>query len=168
MLASLPESVPIPTDAENIHQVFDWLWSSGQLSANDITTLPRLGIEVVINLAPPTSSVALPGEAELVTLGNMVYLQIPVSWERPELHQLMQFFGALETFSGCKIWLHCAMNMRASAFIYLYRRLCLGEDEELSAFPMREVWTPNPVWQQFIHDAIQHYPHIPRGRQPCI
>jgi len=40
-------------DAENTHQVFDWLWSSGQLSERDIQTLPSRGIELVINLALP-------------------------------------------------------------------------------------------------------------------
>ena len=63
-----------PSDAENIHQVLDWLWTSGQLSEDDISCLPALGIEAVVNLAPPTSSSALPGEAELVTLaGNHLH-----------------------------------------------------------------------------------------------
>ena len=30
-------------DAENTHQVFEWLWSSGQLSERDIAALPALG-----------------------------------------------------------------------------------------------------------------------------
>ena len=87
-------------DAENTHQVFDWLWSSGQLSAQDIARLPALGIDAVINLAPPTSSNALPGEAELVTREGMSYLQIPVAWERPEVYQLLQFCGALKALRG--------------------------------------------------------------------
>ncbi len=41
-------------DAENTHQVFDWLWTSGQLSEKDIAGLTALGIEAVINLALPT------------------------------------------------------------------------------------------------------------------
>jgi hypothetical protein len=77
-----------PTDAENIHPVFDWLWSSDQLSESDIACLPALEIEAVINLALPTSSNALPKEAELVTLQGIAYIQIPVIWEQPELHQL--------------------------------------------------------------------------------
>src|SRR5690242_12307824 len=68
-------------DAENTHQVFDWLWSSGQLSERDILALPALGIEAVINLALPTSSNALPGEAELITRQGIAYVQIPVIWE---------------------------------------------------------------------------------------
>jgi len=42
-------------DAENTHQVFDGLWSSGQPSERDIDRLPALGIEAVIHLALPTS-----------------------------------------------------------------------------------------------------------------
>ena len=74
-------------DAENTHQVFAWLWSSGQLSERDIRSLPVLEIELVVNLALPTASNALPGEAELVTGQGMVYAHIPVIWEQPRPEQ---------------------------------------------------------------------------------
>jgi hypothetical protein len=45
--------------------------------------------------------------------------------------------------------------MRVSAFVYLYRRLVLGEDEATAAFPMREVWTPNGVWRAFIESVLR-------------
>jgi protein tyrosine phosphatase (PTP) superfamily phosphohydrolase (DUF442 family) len=141
-------------DAENTHQVFDWLWTSGQLSARDIEQLPDLGLEAVVNLALPTSSNALPGEAELVTRQGMAYVQIPVVWEKPELHQLEQFFGILRAYEGRKLWVHCAKNMRVSAFVYLYRRLCRGEGDEAASYPMREVWVPDEVWQAFIGQAL--------------
>jgi protein tyrosine phosphatase (PTP) superfamily phosphohydrolase (DUF442 family) len=147
-------------DAENTHRVFDWLWTSGQLSEQDISQLPGLGIEAVINLALPTSSNALPGEAEMVTRLGIAYIQIPVVWERPELHQLAQFFGALKVFAGRNIWVHCAKNMRVSAFIYLYRKLCLAESEEAAALPMREVWVPNETWKAFINEAVSSYPAL--------
>jgi protein tyrosine phosphatase (PTP) superfamily phosphohydrolase (DUF442 family) len=137
-------------DAKNTHQVFDWLWSSGQLSEADIFKLPALGVEVVVNLAPPTASNALPGEAELITGQGLAYVQIPVDWERPDPQQFAQFKGVLDTFAGRNIWVHCAMNMRVSAFIYLYRKLVLNESEESASFPMREVWRPNETWQAFI------------------
>jgi protein tyrosine phosphatase (PTP) superfamily phosphohydrolase (DUF442 family) len=142
-------------DAENTHQVFEWLWSSGQLSQSDIAALPGLGIEAVINLALPTSSNALPGEAELITSQGIAYIQIPVVWEKPQLYQLKQFFGALDAFDDRKVWVHCAKNMRVSAFIYLYRRISLGEADETAVHPMREVWLPNATWQAFIDDALR-------------
>lgn len=145
-------------DAQNTVQVFDGLWSSGQLSERDIAQLPTLGVAAVINLALPTSSNALRGEAELVTAQGIAYVQIPVLWEKPELHQLTQFFGAMKAFAGRTIWVHCAMNKRASAFVYLYRRLCLGEADVTAAPAMRQVWTPNEVWQPFITQALAQRP----------
>lgn len=145
-------------DAENTHQVFDWLWTSGQLSEKDIMRLADLEIEAVINLALPTSSNALPGEAELVTQLGMTYIHIPVEWENPELHQLAQFFGMLKIFEGRKVWVHCAKNMRVSVFVYLFRKLCLGENEEASKFPMQSIWVPNETWQSFILKALSAHP----------
>lgn len=145
-------------EAENTFQVFDWLWTSGQLSEKDIASLTALEIEAVINLALPTSSNALPEEAELVTRQGIVYIQIPVEWDRPERHQLEQFFGMLRTFENRNVWVHCAMNKRVSAFIYLYRKLCLNHSEEVSMHPMREVWEPNEVWQAFIRHALAEHP----------
>lgn len=141
--------------AENTYQVYPWLWSSGQLSVGDIAELPAHGIEMVINLAPPTSSNALPGEAELVANRGISYIQIPVAWEQPTLPQLRQFFALLEVFEGHKIWVHCAKNMRASAFIYLYRRIGRGENEHAAAYPLREIWTPNEIWQAFMRAALE-------------
>jgi len=137
-------------DAENTHQVFEWLWSSGQLSESDILSLPSLGIEVVVNLALPTSSNALPVEADMITQQGLAYIQVPVEWERPKAEQFDQFVGVLDAFQGRKVWVHFAKNMRVSAFIYLYRKLVLGEGEEQAEFPMREVWKPNEIWRGFI------------------
>lgn len=141
-------------EAENVYQVFDWLWCSAQLTEKDIAKLPTLGIEAVINLAPPTASNALPGEAELVAAQGIAYIQIPVAWEHPRLSQLEQFFGVIKAFEGHKIWVHCAKNMRASAFIYLFRRLYLAEEEVTASYPMSEIWTPNPIWQAFILNVL--------------
>ena len=120
-------------DAENTHQVFDWLWSSGQLSERDIDQLPALGIQAVINLALPTSPQALVNEADRIARLGIAYVQIPVLWEDPKPEQFHQFAAILEAFRGRKVWVHCAKNMRASAFIHLYRRQMLGHTEAESS-----------------------------------
>ena len=137
-------------EAPSTFQVSDWLWSSGQLSESDIDELPILGINAVVNLALPTSPNALPGEAEMITGKGICYFQIPVVWQNPELEQLKIFFDLLDSFRGKKVWVHCAMNMRVSAFIYLYRKLRLKEDEGSASYPMRHIWKPDDVWQSFI------------------
>jgi protein tyrosine phosphatase (PTP) superfamily phosphohydrolase (DUF442 family) len=146
-------------DAENTHQVFEWLWSSGQLSEEDIRSLPSHGFAVVINLALPTSSNALPGEAELVTGLGMAYVQIPVEWENPKAEAFLQFVGVLDAFAGRKVWVHCAKNMRVSAFIYLYRKLVLAETDEQASIPMQRVWSPNETWQAFIGQVCAMHSH---------
>lgn len=150
-------------DAESTHQVFDGLWTSGQLSEHDISTLPALGIELVVNLALPSSNNALPREAELVTGLGMAYVHIPVVWECPDPAQFDQFVGVLQAFADRKVWVHCARNMRVSAFVYLYRKCVMGEADERAAFPMREVWRPNGVWQEFIDRVAATYPPRPPG-----
>lgn len=141
-------------DAVNTYQIFDWLWASGQLSAEDIGRLPELGIEVVINLATPSSSNALPGEAELVAREGISYFQIPVEWENPQPYQLEHFIRLMSAFEGKRIWLHCALNMRVSAFVYIYRRLVQEDPDTDAGWPMREVWEPDDVWRAFINKAL--------------
>jgi protein tyrosine phosphatase (PTP) superfamily phosphohydrolase (DUF442 family) len=145
-------------DAESTHQVFDWLWTSGQLSANDIARLPSLGVRNVINLALPSSTYALKGEAELVTGIGLNYIHLPVTWEAPELAQLRRFFVILESLDQETTWVHCARHMRVSVFVFLYRRLCLGEAEDAAAHPLREVWEPDPTWRAFIDAALGEPP----------
>jgi RimJ/RimL family protein N-acetyltransferase/protein tyrosine phosphatase (PTP) superfamily phosphohydrolase (DUF442 family) len=142
-------------DAVNTRPVFDDLWTSGQLSVGDIQRLPELGVAAVVNLALPTASNALPGEAELITRLGIPYVQIPIPWEQPEQHHLQQFFGVLDAFTGQRVWVHCAMNYRVSAFIYLYRRLRRGEADADARNPMDTIWTPNAVWQAFIEQALE-------------
>lgn len=144
-----------PVDAPNTRQVFDWLWTSGQLSLQDIARLPEFGIGAVVNLAPPTASNAVSGEAEAVAALGLPYVQIPVPWEQPEPQHLQQFFGVVDAFAGRRIWVHCARNFRVSAFVYLYRRLRLGEPHEVAQQPMCTVWQPNAVWQSFIEAVLE-------------
>ena len=146
----MTESAPLRFDAENTFAAFEGLWCSGQLSVADIARLPALGVATVINLALPTSSKALSGEAEQVTALGMNYVHIPVLWDAPKPVQFEQFAGVMATLGQQPVWLHCAKNMRASAFVYLYRLLIRGETEEQASWPMSQIWAPNPVWQQWI------------------
>jgi hypothetical protein len=52
------------------------------------------------------------------------------------------------------IFVHCAMNMRVSAFVYLYRYLILEVSEAEAHSSLISVWQPNPTWQKFIESAI--------------
>lgn len=146
-------------DAVNTYQVFDWLWTSGQLTENDITQLQKDGFTTVINLALPTSTNALKEEAVQVANLHMNYINIPVEWELPEVAQFELCAGLLSELHarGHKVWLHCAMNMRVSAFVYLFRKLVLKQSEEEAVHPMIDIWTPNPLWREFMDEVVTKY-----------
>ncbi|MFM7590296.1 MAG: protein tyrosine phosphatase family protein [Isosphaeraceae bacterium] len=141
-------------DAPNTCQIFDWLWTSGQPSATDIAQMPSLGIETVINLALPTSPGALPDEARLVTSLGLTYIHLPIVWESPQKADFTRFSRLLGALHGQPVWLHCAMNMRVSAFVYLYRRVSLHHDPATAATPMLSIWQPNETWQAFIDTIL--------------
>lgn len=144
-------------DAVNTYQVSSRLWSSGQLSVRDIGQLPGLGVAAVVNLALPTSPDALPDEAALVTELGLSYVQIPVVWQAPRPAQFVEFARVMRVYDDRVVWVHCAKNMRVSAFLYLYRKLVLGEDDAAARFPMTAVWEPDPVWRAFIDRVEREY-----------
>ncbi len=151
----------IQLDAKNTYRVYSKLWTSGQLSEHDIALLTDLGFNLVINLALPTSEHALPNEASLVTGAGMEYVQIPVIWEQPLPEQFQEFVEVMQANKAKKIWVHCVMNLRVSAFVYLYRKLVLGESEDKASFPMRHIWQPDEVWKVFIEDVVLLYTDPP-------
>lgn len=146
-------------DAVNTYKVFDWLWTSGQISEEDIRQIQLEGFTTIINLALPTSTNALKGEAELAANLHLNYFNIPVEWELPEVEQFVLCGSLLSELKaqGHKVWLHCAMNMRASAFVYLYRKLVLRQPEEEAVHPMVEIWSPIPLWREFMDEVIERY-----------
>jgi hypothetical protein len=52
-----------------------------------------------------------------------------------------------------KVLVHCALNMRVSCFVFLYRVLRLGVEPEVAWADVLAIWQPNEVWQRFV-DAM--------------
>ncbi len=137
--------------------ISDTLATAGQPTEAELAALATAGYSVVMNLALPTSDYALPNEKATVEGLGMAYVAIPVVWEAPTLKDLDQFFQAMEAHSDQKIFVHCALNMRVSAFVYLYRVLKLGLDPALAQRDLFVIWQPNEGWQRFIDEAVLHY-----------
>jgi hypothetical protein len=53
-----------------------------------------------------------------------------------------------------KIWVHCAANMRVSAFIFRYRTAILGENRQTAKDDLFKIWRPNKIWRQFIDKPV--------------
>lgn len=131
--------------------------TAGQPTEEQFAAIANDNYQVVVNLALPTSDRALPDERVIVESHGLEYVDIPVIWERPTLQDLEHFFQVMEVNNTRKVFVHCAANMRVSAFMYLYRRLKSRVDETVIKQDLFKIWQPNEVWRQFIQQAIAHY-----------
>jgi protein tyrosine phosphatase (PTP) superfamily phosphohydrolase (DUF442 family) len=138
-------------------KVNETIASSGQPTKEQFSTIANYGYSAVVNLAMPTSDFAIANEDEIVCALGMLYVPIPVVWEAPQLTDLEHFFVAMQNFKDKKVWVHCALNMRASCFIYLYKKHVLKAPDEQALHPMREIWQPSGVWGDFVNLAKNTY-----------
>lgn len=134
----------------NYYQVTDKIATSGQPTREQFREIAEAGYEATINLALPSSRNAIADEGAIATELGMSYFQIPVLWEAPKIDDVKLFFGVMDSLSDRKVWVHCALNMRVSCFMYLYQKHVLKLPEERSLYPMSQIWQPEGVWQQLI------------------
>jgi len=142
---------------KNYVRVSDDIATSGQPGREDFAEIANAGYAAVVNLAMGTSPDAIPDEGDVASAAGLAYYQIPVVWTAPEMSDLDRFFSVMDSLQGGKVWVHCVLNMRASAFVYLYRLIELGVPEEEARAPMDRVWEPDEVWRGFIELAKEVY-----------
>ena len=132
------------TDIYNYYPLPEGLGSSGQPSPKQFADIRAAGFDVVLNLAMPTSENALAEEGRLVSETGMTYVHIPVPWEAPNAEHLKQFFAVVDAMraQGQEVWVHCAANYRASAFVYKYLTLRQGLSPEQASTPLLAQWLP--------------------------
>lgn len=145
-----------PTGIYQFRQAADGLATSGQPRDDELPAIAAAGYEVVVNLAlHDDPRYSLVDEAGAVRALGLEYVHIPVRFDAPTERDLAAFFDAMDARRGKRIWLHCAANLRVSAFLGLYRRLRLGWPEERAFELMHDVWAPNPVWARFIRERLE-------------
>jgi len=137
----------------NAHRVSERVFTSGQPTEVQFHAIRDAGYEAVINLAPHDAENALPDEASLVTALGLDYIHIPVDFSRPTEKDFQQFVSAMSACSGARLWIHCAANMRVSAFMYRYRCDIEGMDRQQARNDLRRVWEPFGVWKKFVSGA---------------
>jgi protein tyrosine phosphatase (PTP) superfamily phosphohydrolase (DUF442 family) len=149
----------------NFVSISDELGTAGQPTRDQFADIAAAGYEVVINLAMPDSTGALSDEGDLVAAQGMVYVHIPIVWERPTLADLARFFDEMTARRGARVFVHCALNMRVSCFVYLYRVIRLGVPPEAAARAMARIWQPDEVWRAFLYRCLAHYGGQAHARQ---
>ncbi len=145
------------TTVLNYVGISDRLTTAGQIDYDQVPLLREEGYEVVVNLATAQERNSLEGFH--VTSSGMTYIHIPVEWERPLLSDVRMFFDVMEANQGRKVFVHCIANMRASAFVYMYRTLIEGVSDEEAREDMDAVWDPGQLgqWAELIESAQREF-----------
>ncbi|MBX2848416.1 MAG: protein tyrosine phosphatase family protein, partial [Acidiferrobacterales bacterium] len=126
------------------------LYTSGQPTAGQFESIKQAGVETVINLAPANAENALANEAELWADMGMHYQHMPVDFSNPTEQDFARFCALLESQQLNRIWLHCAANMRVSAFVFRYRCEILGHERKDAERDLNKIWQPIGVWKKFV------------------
>jgi protein tyrosine phosphatase (PTP) superfamily phosphohydrolase (DUF442 family) len=137
----------------NYHDIAGLFTTSGQPNSYQLNLIAKDGYNTVINLAP--NSVfegSVINEAEILAANKVKYVHIPVNFNNPTTDDFLLFVKSLIENKDKKIWVHCAANMRVSAFVYKYRRDVLGLDDKKIIGDMKLIWTPNRIWNNFLND----------------
>jgi uncharacterized protein (TIGR01244 family) len=147
---------PAPlSEIYNFRSLGDKLATAGQPTEEQLRQVREAGFETVINLALPTSDNALPNEGSLVTSLGMSYVHIPVNFQTPTSQDFHAFCRVMEVFNDRPVFVHCAANMRVSAFLFLYRVLFRHVPAAEAQRDLHAIWQPDEVWSQFIQDQLK-------------
>ena len=136
----------------NFVQLTPQIGTAGQPTAEQFADIGAAGYQAVINLAMHDSDNAVPEEGSLVAAAGMSYVHLPVDFAAPTAAHLRRFADILDSFGSAPVFVHCAMNLRVSAFMFQYLRHRRGVDETAARSPILDKWAPrmDEVWQRFI------------------
>ena len=139
-------------DVINFFQITDTIGTGGQPSVSQLYDIAQNGYDVVINLATHNSENAIENEGSIVASLGMTYIHIPVPFEAPTPEHLRKFFRFMNGLSEEKVFVHCAVNARVSAFVFKYLTMEKKIQAEKATTPLLEQWLPqmNLTWRNFL------------------
>ena len=128
--------------------------TGGMPQAAHFAAMRAEGFDVVINLALPTSDNALANEGALVADQGMTYVHIPVKFDAPAPEDFRRFQQLMDALAGRKVFVHCAANMRVSAFMFLYHVLKDPSSRREAERQLRAIWEPDEIWRRFMDQQL--------------
>ena len=133
----------------NYIQIDDNISTAGQPTKKQFKIIAENNFDIVINLAMHNKG-ALKEEDKIVSKSGMLYIHIPITWKTPEIERLKIFLNLLKVLQqeNKKVFIHCIMNYRASAFIYQYKRFILKQTNIELIAPKK--FKPNKVWKKLM------------------
>ncbi|MEO8385622.1 MAG: protein tyrosine phosphatase family protein [Betaproteobacteria bacterium] len=130
------------------------LSSSGQPNAAYLKRVKSLGVDVVINLAPPEYDEAVPNEGAILAEQGVMYVNIPVRFGNPTAEDFRLFSDILKSTARKNVLVHCQINLRGSSFSFLHRIINESANEDEARSKLTGVWIPNPTWKKLIENIL--------------
>ena len=96
----------------------------------------------------PDHADAIANEGELVSALGMNYVHIPVPFNSPQKEHVRLFCNVLSQIRRDKVFVHCIMNYRVSAFMYHYLSKVEENGEDQSRSLMFNKWNMEPEWEE--------------------
>lgn len=122
--------------------------TAGQPTADQFPIIADNEYRHVINIGMPDHPQALANEGELVSALGMNYIHIPVPFDDPGPQQLRLFCKILSAIRDDRVFIHCIMNYRVSAFMYHYLGKVENRSETDARSAMLQKWQMNSVWEE--------------------
>lgn len=129
-----------PVDIRNWQRRPDGITTSGRLVPGDPVRLAAIGVRHVVNLALSDHPEALADEAGQMAAAGIGYTHIPVPFDAPTRGHVARLARVLAEVDG-PVHVHCIMNWRVTAFLYLIDRQA-GIAEPEARARMTSVWDP--------------------------
>lgn len=139
----------------NYIPINDYISTSGQPTAKQFEHIAQEGYEIVINLAVCHSEGGLENEDKIVTDLGMNYIHIPVEFLEPTQKNLLDFIEILDALSHRKVWVHCIMNYRVTAFMYVFHKYILKTPFDDIDLSLLEEWCPDTSWQELMKTDLR-------------
>ncbi|MCY3817014.1 MAG: protein tyrosine phosphatase family protein [Gammaproteobacteria bacterium] len=148
-------------DILNFHEMTDNIAIGGQPTVSQLAQVANAGYSVVVNLAMHDSDNAIPEEGSVTASLGMSYVHIPVPSDAPTSTHVRKFFNVMDAFEGEKVFVHCVVSGRVSAFINRYMTLRMGTSAEQATSPLLQRWLPamEEPWTSIMNlelDDIDH------------
>ena len=160
LVTMLEKTTPLNFSKDTLDGVYNYLpvsetlSTSGQPTEAQFAAIHQAGFETVVNLAPHSAENSLADEAGTLSALGIRYIHIPVDFKHPTDEDFAQFAATMGDMADQKTWVHCAANMRVSAFVYRYRCTVLEEDRSAAKQDLDKIWEPFGVWKQFLSGLL--------------
>lgn len=146
---------------KNYVPISESLHTCGQITGDALDVLEKEGVKAIISVNAEDFG-AIENLKRQARGQGISFVNVPVSWEEPTIASLEDFFEAMDKYKEVEVLVHCQLNWRASAFVYLYRTIRLKESKKEASKALKKIWNPEKyeAWDAFFKEAEKHFSEI--------